>query len=106
MRTPTRHTLLQSGKRIEREKTRYTYLRQLLDDPNNVGSDKYRDPSATQKIIDALASKVEYSFYSQNTDSSGTERKYRYQDFEMMEFEIQVSGFRDDGVRTHRFFLS
>jgi len=96
MRTPARRsTILQSGKRVGRDKTAYSYLKQLLDDPNNVASKAYRDPSITQQIINSLADKVQYSFYSQNTDSSGTERKYRYQDFEMMEFEPIVSSAID-----------
>jgi len=54
------------------------------------------DTSATQQIIDRLSNKVSYTYYQQAIDQSQVhDRKARYVDFEMMEFEPMISSALD-----------
>jgi len=83
----------------ERRPTDYSGLARKISPhrPKSVYYDDLGDNvSTTQKIIDRLSDKVSYTFYQQAIDNSQVhDRKARYTDFEMMEFEPMISSALD-----------
>lgn len=93
----TFRTMIDASK--ERRPTDYSGLARKISPhrPKSVYYDDLGDNvSTTQKIIDRLSDKVSYTFYQQAIDNSQVhDRKARYTDFEMMEFEPMISSALD-----------
>jgi len=93
----TLQTLISANR--DRRKSDYSGLVRKVS-PHSPKSTYYEelgdDVSTTQQIIDRLSDKVSYTYYQQAIDGSQVhDRKARYVDFEMMEFEPMISSALD-----------